>query len=98
MKTLPEILHDVMILLADPCVEFVVIARGDHEPLDGHSAAFQIRLRYAVDLLRHRSAYKCEARSWGDGQWATWSERRGWLGAAGFDFHDVLATDWRIIS
>lgn len=96
MKTLPAILHDVMILLADPCVEYVVIARGDHEPLDGRSKTFQIRLRPGVDT--GPSGYLCETRSWLGEQWAIWRPHRGWLGSGGFDIRDVLAIDWRIIS
>ena len=96
MKTLPEVLRDVMILLDDPRVERVVIARGDHEPLDGRSSTFQIGLRHDVDM--GLSEYRCEARSWLGKQWSTWREQRGWLGGGGFDVSDVLATDWRIIS
>lgn len=97
MKTLHEILHDVMILLADPRVEQVVIARGDHDPLDARSAAFQIRLDHEM-IAPGLSGYACEARAWLGEQWSTWREHRGWLGGRGFDVRDVLATDWRIIS
>lgn len=94
MKTLPEILHDAKLLL-DGAWESVVIARGQHhEPIDGRSEAFQIRLRYDVDT----DTYRCETRGWLGEQWANWHERRGWLGGAGFDIDDVLATDWRIAS
>lgn len=103
MKTLPEILRDALLLL-DPAAglrsydgrKSVVIARGQHEPLNGRSEAFQIRLRYEVDM--DLSEYRCEARSWLGEQWASWREHRGWLGGAGFDIRDVLATDWRIAS
>lgn len=92
MKTLHEILHDAMILLGDPRVLHVEIARGDHEPLDGYSSAYQIRL--------HRDVYRirCETRAWLGGQWDRWREYRGWLGGGGVDIADVLATDWRIIA
>ena len=97
MKTLPEILRDVMILLDDRAREHVVIARGQqHEPLDGRSSAYQIRLRHDVDM--GLSEYRCEARSWLGEQWSTWRDQRGWLGGGGFDVSDVLATDWRIIA
>ena len=95
MKALPEILNDVMILLADPRAQRVVIARGDHEPLDERGAAFQIR------LSRHFGASEyllCEARAWLGERWSAWREHRGWLGGVGFDVRDVLATDWRFIS
>lgn len=90
VKTLPEILRDAMLLLADPCIESVVIERGDHEQLDGRSSTFQIRLRHEAE--------QCETRSWLGAQWSTWSAHRGWLGGGGFDVSDVLATDWRIVS
>ena len=96
MKTLPEILRDAMLLL-DEGRESVVIARGSqHEPLDGRSKAFQIRVRCNVDMGLFQ--YSCEARSWLGGQWSSWSVHHGWLGGAGFDIRDVLATDWRISS
>ena len=95
MKTLPEILHDAILLL-DTGREHVVIVRGHHEPLDGRGEAFQVRLRRDVDT--GLSAYRCEARSWLGAQWSIWREHRGWLGGGGFDIDDVLATDWRIVS
>jgi len=104
MKTLPEILRDAILLL-DEGREHVVIARGHaHEPLDGRSQAWQIRLRRdpLVDLLDQRnmglSEYRCETRGWLGEQWSSWHEQRGWLGGGSFDTSDVLATDWRIIS
>ena len=146
MKTLLEIIRDAMLLL-DEGRESVVIARGQqHEPLDGRSEAFQIRLRCsevdtrlskvsivrqgqltglaggfpgreitfigndditlspedAASVAANRFAmptnYSCEARSWLGGQWSSWSVHHGWLGGAGFDIRDVLATDWRISS
>lgn len=93
MKTLPEILRDVILLLDDGH-ESVVIVRGDNAPLDGYSSAFQLKLHHEVDL----SAYRCEARSWLGEQWSIWKEWRGWLGGASFDIDDVLATDWRIVA
>lgn len=95
MKTLPEILRDVKLLLDDGRAH-VVIARGDHEPLDARSAAFQLRLRRYDDMLP--SEYHCEAHSWLGAQWSIWREQVSWLGAASFDIRDVLATDWRILS
>ena len=96
MKTLPEVLRDAIILLDDRARKYVVIERGHHEPLDGCSATFQIRLRHDLDM--GLSEYRCETRSWLGGQWSSWGEHRGWLGRGGFDTSDVLATDWRIIS
>ena len=96
MKTLPEILRDVMILLDDRTREYVVIERGHHEPLDGRSSAFQIRLWNAVDM--GLSEDRCEARSWLGAQWSSWRDYCGWLGGGSFDTSDVLATDWRIVS
>jgi hypothetical protein len=100
VKTLPEILHDVMILLADrpEPVERIVIARGDHEPLDERCSAFQIRLRPSVWSHDVDMGLLCEARSWLGEQWDSWREHRSLLGGGGFDVSDVLATDWRIIS
>lgn len=95
MKTLPEALRDVMLLLGEGR-DTVVITRGNHEPLDGCSAVFQIRIRH--DGATGMSAYRCEGRSWLGGQWSNWDEQRGWLGRAAFDIRDVLSTDWRIIS
>lgn len=95
MKTLPEILRDAILLLDDGR-EYIVIARGHHEPLDGRSSAFQIRLRRDIDMGLTR--YRCEERSWLGEQWSSWREQRGWLGGSSFDISDVLATDWRIIS
>jgi hypothetical protein len=95
MKALPAILHDVMILFADSCIASVVIARGDHEPLDERCSAYQIRLRPPMHV---GMGLLCEARSWLGGQWDKWREHRGPLGGGGFDIEDVLATDWRIIS
>ena len=95
-KSLPEILRDAMLLLDDGC-ESVVIARGSHEPLDGYSSAYQIRLRRHV-FNERLSEYRGEARSWLGGQWASWGVNHGWLGGAAFDISDVLATDWRITS
>lgn len=96
MKTLPEILHDAMLLL-DGGRESVVIARGQrHEPLDGRSEAFQIRLRHNVDM--GLSTYRCEARSWLGEQWSSWREQGHRLGGGSFDIDDVLATDWRSAS
>jgi hypothetical protein len=96
VKTLPEVLRDAMLLLLGEGREHVVIARGHdgHEPLDGRGEAYQMRLRHDVDL----NQYRCEARSWLGEQWSSWREHRGWLGGAGFDIYDVLATDWRIAS
>lgn len=96
MKTLPEILHDVQLLLLNEDRERVaiVIGRGDHEPLDARSSAYQIRLWSYMES----SGYRCEARGWLGEQWSNWREQRGWLGGAGFDICDVLATDWRIVS
>lgn len=96
MKGLPEILGDVMTLFVDQRVECVVIARGDYDPLDDRSAAFQIRLHHDADMSL--SEYLCEARSWLGAQWSTWHKYRGWLGGWVFDIKDVLAIDWRIIS
>ena len=93
MKALPEILHDVRILLSDPRVLWVEIERGDHEPLDARSSAFQFRLYLDANMK-----VLCRARSWLGGQWGIWREHRGWLGGGSFDVRDVLATDWRIIS
>lgn len=107
MKSLPEILRDAILLLGDDCEKDVVIARGRHlESLDGQalrllqSEAFQIRLWYDRDdsASNYMGHYKCEARSWLGTQWSSWREHRGWLGGGGFDFDDVLATDWRISS
>ena len=96
MKTLPKILRDAMLLLAEGR-EYVVIARGQqHAPLRPSSEAFQIRLRHDVDVGLYE--YRYEARSWLGEQWSNWREHRGWLGGAGFDIDDVLATDWRISS
>lgn len=95
MKTLPEILRDAKLLLDDGR-EYVVIARGHHEPLDGHSSAFQIRLRRDIDMGLAR--YRCEKRTWLDRQWSSWLDQRGCLSGDSFDISDVLATDWRIIS
>lgn len=89
MKTLPEILRDAKTLLSEGR-ESVVIARGNHEPLDGRSSAYQIRLR--------SYRYPCETRSWLGENWSTWCARSGWLGGSAFDIDDVLATDWRILS
>jgi len=107
VKTLPEVLHDAMLLLGDDR-ENVVIARGQqHEPLDARSEAFQIRLSVATSIVGARrmgdepfslTRYSCEARSWLGEQWAHWRVHRGWLGGASFDLDDVLATDWRIAS
>jgi hypothetical protein len=94
MKTFPEILHDVVLLLNEGR-ENVVIARGDHEPLDGRSSAYQLRFWPCNEGL---SEYRCEDRGWLGGQWSRWSEHRGWSGGAGFDMLDVLATDWKIAS
>jgi hypothetical protein len=95
VKILPEILRDAIVLL-DGGREYVVIARGDHEPIDGRGQAWQIRLR--VDRDMGLSRYRCETRGWLGEQWSSWYERRGWLGSAAFDLEDVLATDWRISS
>lgn len=94
MKTLPEILRDAMLLL-EGGREHVVIARGDHEPIDGRNDAFKIRLRLDTDM--GLSAYRGETSGWLGEQWSSWCERRGWLGGAAFDIDDVLATDWRIL-
>lgn len=94
MKTLPEILRDAMLLL-NHGHERVVIARGHshtHEPLDGRSEAFQIRLHRDEAV----SEYTCEVRSWLGDQWSSWRDRRGLLSIGSFDISDVLATDWRI--
>jgi hypothetical protein len=96
MKTLPEVLRDAMILLDDSARAYVVIERGHHEPLDGRSSTFQIRLGHDLDM--GLSEYRCEARSWLGEQWSNWRAHRGWLGGGGFDTSDVLATDWRITS
>lgn len=107
MKTLPEILRDAMLLLTldEDRESVVVIARGQYlKSLDGQalrllrSEAFQMRLWYdqgdsADNYMGH---YRREARSWLGAQWSIWREHRGWLGGAGFDIDDVLATDWRI--
>ena len=89
MKTLPEILRDVKVLLDDRDREHVVIARGDHAPFDGSHATYQLRIRHDD---------RCEARSWLGAQWSSWREHCGWLGGGSFDTRDVLATDWRIVS
>jgi hypothetical protein len=94
MKALPEVLRDALLLLDGGGREHVVIARGHHEPLDGRSHAWQIRLRHDRDM--GLSEYRCETRGWLGEQWSSWHERRGWLGGAAFDISDVLATDWRI--
>lgn len=107
MKTLPEILRDVMLLLAlDADREsVVVIVRGQClKSLDGQalrllrSEAFQIRLWHDQDdsADNYMGHYRCEARSWLGAQWSSWREQlpRG----AAFDIDDVLATDWRISS
>lgn len=104
MKTLPEILHDAMLLLTlnkfDEDRESVVIARGQClKSLDGQalrllrSEAFQIRLWYDQDdtAENYMGRYRCEARSWLGTQWSSWRAGR-------FDIDDVLATDWRISS
>jgi hypothetical protein len=103
-KTLPEILRDAMLLLDDGR-EDIVIARGQQlEALDGQalrllrSKAFQIRLWHDTRDDPSQSQYRCEARTWLGAQWSSWSAQCGWLGGAGFDIHDVLATDWRIAS
>ena len=107
MKTFPEILRDAMLLLhADH--ESVVIARGRQiDALEGQalqllrSKAFQLRLRYdgSDSDDEYLSHYKYEARCWLGVQWSNWHEHpHGWLGGAGFDIRDVLATDWRIVS
>jgi len=100
VKTLPAILHDVMILFAErpEPIERIVIARGDHEPLDARCAAYQSRLRPSVWSDDGDRGLLCEARSWLGGQWDKWREYRGPLGGGCFDVKDVLATDWRIIS
>lgn len=96
MKTLPEILRDAMVLL-DEGRDSVVIARGQqHEPLDGSSAADQVRLRRAVD--EGLCVYRTEERGWLGGRWSNWYERGHRLGGGSFDIDDVLATDWRISS
>jgi hypothetical protein len=95
MKTLPEILRDAFLLL-DEGHEWVVIERGDHEPLDGRSSAWQLRLRYERDMGLTRCC--CSTRGWLGEQWSSWQDRRGWLGGGSFDTSDVLATDWRIIA
>jgi len=96
--TLPKILRDAMLLLGDGR-ERVVIARGHaHEPLDGRCEAFQIRLQRADDATGYAMVCMCEARSWLGEEWSRWRGHCGWLGGAGFDMADVLATDWRILS
>jgi hypothetical protein len=93
VKTLPDILRDAMILLADDDRENVVIARGHTlDLLDVRSQAFQLRLQ------RDDHGYVGETRCWLGAQWSNWHVRQGWLGGAGFDIRDVLATDWRISS
>ena len=94
MTTLPEILRDVQLLLADERREYVVIARGDGEPLDDRSSAYQLRVWRETMYPK----LSCEARSWLGGQWSQWRETHGWLGGCGFDTSDVLAVDWRIIT
>jgi len=94
VKSLPDILADALILLGDR--EHVVIARGDHEPLDGRNSAYQIRLRREHNW--GLTTYCCETRGWLGESWSNWCDRRGWLGGAAFDIVDVLATDWRIIA
>jgi hypothetical protein len=93
VKSLPEILRDAVVLL-DGGREYVVIARGDHAPIDIRSHAWQIRLR--VD--RELSFYRCETRGWLGEEWSSWSNRCGRFSSAAFDLDDVLATDWRISS
>jgi hypothetical protein len=90
-----DVLREALLLLAAG-IDRVVIARGQAlEPLDGRSQAFQWRLRHDAA----GSAFPAgEARSWLGGQWSDWTERVGWLGGAGFDVCDVLATDWRILT
>jgi hypothetical protein len=96
VKTLPDILRDAMLLLGDGR-ENVVIARGHaHEPLDGRSSAFQIRLLASTSFGLIK--YRCESRSWLGEQWSNWRVHHGWLGGASFDLDDVLATGWRIAS
>jgi len=91
VKTLPDVLHEAMRLIDDHH-ESVVIERGQsHEPLDGRSEAFQLRLD------RGSSQYTCEMRSWLGARWSSWREHHGWLGGPGFDIRDVLADDWRIL-
>ncbi len=96
MKTLPEILRDVILLL-DNGREHVVIARGHNEPSDGRDQAYQIRLR-REEIVTRVCKYTCEVRSWLGRQWSSWSVHHGWLGGASFAIDDVLATDWRIAS
>lgn len=101
MKTLPEILRDVIAINEEAHAparngRVIVIARGDHEPLDGRSSAFQLQVRHDVDM--GLDEYRCVARSWLGEEWSIWREHRGWLGGGGFDVSDVLATDWRIIA
>lgn len=107
MKSLPEILRDAMLLLddRDSDREDVVIARGQQlASFDGQalrllsSKAFQIRLRHDTRDDPDQSQYRCESRTWLGAEWSSWSEQCGWLGGAGFDIRDVLATDWRIVS
>ena len=94
MKTLPEVLREAIALL-DTSRARVIIERGNLEPLDARSEAFQICLQ----KFRYWSEpeYKSEARSWLGEQWGPWRPYDGWLGGAGFDLRDVLATDWRIL-
>lgn len=96
MKTLPEVIRDAMLLLGGGR-ESVVIARGQHgEPLGDRSSAFQVRIRR--DGAMGVFIYRCEARCWLGGQWASWREEGHRLGGGSFDIDDVLATDWRISS
>jgi len=101
MKTLTEVLRDALILLGDEARDHVVIARGHQdEPLGPRSQAFQIRLHRDHDYVwgAARPVHRCETRRWLIEEWSSWSESRGWLGGAGFDIDDVLATDWRVVS
>lgn len=93
--TLPEVLHEVTRLLSEQHGS-VTIARGHQAPLDAYSSSFQLKItayleEYGITWTQ------CEARSWLGGQWSTWRAHRGWLSNIGFDFHDVLATDWRVL-
>jgi hypothetical protein len=92
--TLPEILHEAIRLLDASEDARVVIARGArHELLDGRGQSYQVRLRRDT-IFTKLFEYRCETRGWLGEQWSSWHERRGWLGGAGFDIADVLATDW----
>jgi len=105
VKTLPEILRDAMLLLElDNDRENVVIARGQQlKAFEGQPLrllqceAFQIRLWLERSDSADTDLYRCEVRAWVGG-WSSWKEHRSWRDGASFDIHDVLATDWRIVS